>query len=58
MQAGGAHHSIMSYALTIEHMRALAQMLDFELVHIHAGTDVDELAEKLMLQDLVWKLKG
>ena len=58
MQAGGAHHSIMSYALTIEHMRTLAQMLDFELVHIHAGTDVDELAEKLMLQDLVWKLKG
>lgn len=56
--AGGAHHSVMSYDLTIEHMRALAQMLDIELVHIHAGTDVDELAEKLALNDLVWRLKA
>ena len=56
--SGGAHHSIMSYDLTVEHMRSLAQMLDIELVHIHAGTDVDELAEKLMYNDLVWRFKA
>jgi L-arabinose isomerase len=56
--AGGAHHSIMSYDLTIEHMRALAQMLDIELVHINAKTDVDELTDKLALNDLVWRLKA
>lgn len=57
MLAGGAHHAVMSYDLTIEHLRNLAQMLDLELVHIHAATDVDELTDKLELNDLAWRLK-
>jgi L-arabinose isomerase len=55
--SGGAHHSIMSYGLTIEHMRSFAESLDMELVHINAKTDADELADRLRLNDVVWKLR-
>ncbi len=57
MLSGGAHHSVLSYDIDAGTMRNLANMLDLELVHIHKGTVVDELADKLQFNDLVWRLK-
>ncbi len=54
--AGGAHHSIMSYGLTIEHMRDFAEILGLELIHISAKTDVAELTDKLKVNDVVWRM--
>ncbi len=54
--AGGAHHSIMSYGLTIEHMRDFAEILGLELIHINAKTDVAELSDKLKVNDVVWRM--
>ena len=56
--AGGAHHSIMTYALTAEHMRDFAEMVGIEFVHIHAASTVNELKDKLNMNDLIWQLKG
>jgi L-arabinose isomerase len=55
--AGGAHHSVMSYDITIEHMRAFAEIVDMELVHINSRTDVDALADQLKVNDLVWRMR-
>jgi L-arabinose isomerase len=56
--SGGAHHSVLSYSLTAEHMRAFAEIMDIELIHIHTGTDPDELSERLKLNDVMWKLRS
>ena len=56
--AGGAHHSIMTYTLTAEHMRDFAEMVGIEFVHIHEGSTVNELKDKLNMNDLIWQLKG
>ena len=56
--AGGAHHNIMTYALTAEHMRDFAEMVGIEFVHIHAASTVNELKDKLNMNDLIWQLKG
>ncbi len=55
--AGGAHHTVLSYTLTAEHMRDFADILGIEFVHINEKTDINELKRDLMLADIVWKLK-
>jgi L-arabinose isomerase len=55
--AGGAHHTVLSYDVTAEQMKDFANMLEIEFVHISEDTTVDALEEKLMINDLVWKLK-
>lgn len=55
--AGGAHHSVLSFDLTADHMRDFAEMLDIEFVHINKDTDINELKRDLFLADLAWKLK-
>lgn len=55
--AGGAHNSVLSYALTAEHMRDWAEIMDIEFVHIHRGTDPALLKQELMLADLIWTLR-
>ncbi len=55
--AGGAHHTVLSYDVTAEQMKDFATMLDMEFVHITKGTTVEALEDKLMVADLVWKLK-
>ena len=39
--AGGAHHSVLSYGLTAEILRHLAEIMDVEFIHIGrcAGAD-------------------
>lgn len=55
--AGGAHHSVMSYTLTAEHMRDFAEMLGIEFIHIHKDTDLIELKKELMWNDITWGMK-
>ena len=55
--AGGAHHTVLSYDVSAEQMKDFANMLGLEFVHITKDTTVEALEEKLMVADLVWKLK-
>jgi L-arabinose isomerase len=55
--AGGAHHTVLSYDVTAEQMKDFANMMQIEFVHITKDTTVEALEDKLMVADLVWKLK-
>lgn len=55
--AGGAHHSVISYALTAEELRDFAEIMDIEFIHIGKETNINELRKELTWNDLVWKLK-
>ena len=55
--AGGAHHTVLSYDVTAEMMKDFANMMEIEFVHITKDTTVEALEERLMIADLVWKLK-
>jgi L-arabinose isomerase len=57
IQAGGAHHTVLSYDVTAEQMADFARMMDIEFVHIDKNTTPEALEEKLMLMDIAWKLK-
>jgi L-arabinose isomerase len=57
MYAGGAHHSVLSYSLTVEEMRDWAEIMNIEFIHIGAHTNINELRRELTWNDLVWKLK-
>lgn len=54
---GAAHHSVLSYDLTADHMRDWAEMMDIEFVHINKETKINDLKRDLFLADLAWKLK-
>jgi L-arabinose isomerase len=58
MYAGGAHHSVLSYALTAETLRDWAEIMQIEFIHIGEHTDINALRQELTWNDLVWKLKG
>ena len=55
--AGGAHHTVLSYDVSAEQMKDFANMMEIEFVHITKDTTVEKLEEKLMISDLIWKLK-
>ena len=54
----GVHHPVPSYNVTAEQMRDWARMMDIEFVHITDDTTPEKLEEELLVQDLIWKLKG
>ena len=55
--AGGAHHTVLSYDVTAEQMKDFANMMGIEFIHINKDSSVESLEEKLMIADLVWKLR-
>ena len=55
--AGGAHHTVVSSALTVEDVRLFAKLTDTELVVIDEKTDHNKLQSELEMLDLVAKLK-
>ena len=55
--AGGAHHTVLSYDVSAEQMKDFANMMQIEFVHISKDATVEALEEKLMISDLVWKLR-
>lgn len=56
--AGGAHHSVLSYDLTAEDMADFAEIMGIECLHIGAHTRIPEFRRDLLLNDIVWKMKG
>ncbi len=53
--AGGAHHSVLSYTLTKEHIIDFARMAGIECVVIGKDTNMADFELKLMLGDAAWK---
>lgn len=54
--AGGAHHNVMSFALTAEHMRDFAEIMNIEFVHISRKTTIPDFRNELRWNDIAWKL--
>ncbi len=54
--AGGAHHSVLSYSLTAEHMRDFAEIMGIEFIHINASTEINSLKKELFYNDVAFKL--
>ena len=55
--AGGAHHTVLSYDVSAEMMKDFANMMGIEFVHITKETTVEALEDKLLVADLIWKLR-
>ncbi len=55
--AGGAHHAVVSTALTVEDIRLFAKMTNTELVVIDDKTELAAFEQNLELLDLMSKLK-
>ena len=56
--AGGAHHAVVSTALTSEDIRLFAKMTDTELVIIDGKTDLNTFEQQLEMLDLKSRIKG
>jgi L-arabinose isomerase len=52
--SGGAHHSVLSYSLTKEHIIDFARMAGIECVVIDERTNISDFELKLMLGDAAW----
>ncbi|NMP37504.1 MAG: L-arabinose isomerase [Clostridiales bacterium] len=52
--AGGSHHSVLTYALTAEHMRNFAEMAGIEFLHINDSTTVENFRKELETNEFVW----
>jgi L-arabinose isomerase len=50
--AGGAHHTCLSQALTVEHLEDFADMAGIEFVYINKNTDLRELKKELRWNDV------
>ena len=57
IMAGGAHHTVLSYAVTAEQMEDWAEIMGVEFVHITKDTTISALKQQLLVSDLAWKLK-
>ena len=57
VKAGGAHHSVLSYDVSVEMLKDFANFMEIEFVHIGKDSKVEELEKELLVNDLVWKLK-
>ena len=58
ISAGGAHHAVVSTALTADDIRLFAKMTDTELVIIDDKTDLNTLEQQLELFDLKAKINN
>lgn len=56
--AGGAHHAVVSTALTTEDIRLFAKMTNTELVVIDGKTDLNSFEQQLEMLDKLAQLKG
>ncbi|PKM39279.1 MAG: L-arabinose isomerase [Firmicutes bacterium HGW-Firmicutes-9] len=56
--AGGAHHTVMSYAADAQMLADWAEMMQIEFVHITKDSTVEAFKQELFLADLAWKMKS
>lgn len=52
--AGGAHHTVLSTQLTLEHLLDFAEMCGIECVIIDKNTELRSFKDRLALSDLLW----
>lgn len=52
--AGGAHHTVLSTQLTLEHLLDFAEMCGIECVIIDKNTELNSFKQNLKLSDLLW----
>ncbi len=57
IQAGGAHHTVLTFDVTAEQMADWARIMGIEFVHITKDTTPESLEKELFLSDLAWKLR-
>jgi L-arabinose isomerase len=58
IHAGGAHHSVFSFAVTAPHLQDFADMAGIEYVLIDAKTDLAEFRKELRWNSAYWHLAG
>ncbi len=54
--SGGAHHTVYSYAVTVEHLRDFAEIAGVELVTIGAGPEFQDLRQTLRNNEVYYHL--
>ncbi len=57
IQAGGAHHTVLTYAAGAQTLEDWADIMGVEFVHLTAETRADELKTRLAVSDTLWKLR-
>ncbi len=55
--AGGAHHTCLSNALTVENLRDFAEIAGIEFVVIDENTNIEQFKKELIYNDIYYKLK-
>jgi L-arabinose isomerase len=58
IHAGGAHHTVLSTAVTAQMMKDWCEMMQIECVHITKDTTVEGFEKELFYNDIAWKLKN
>ena len=56
--AGGAHHTVYTYDVTVEELQDFAEFMDIETVVIDENTDMASFRQDLKVKDMIWNLKG
>ena len=56
--AGGAHHTVLSTAVTAQMMKDWCEIMQIECVHITKDTTVEEFRKELFYNDIAWKLRN
>lgn len=54
--AGGAHHTVVSYDLSVDQIKTLADLFEIEMIVINDNTDLYELEKELRYNDIYWRL--
>ncbi|MGN7358377.1 L-arabinose isomerase [Paenibacillus sp. SAF-054] len=57
MLAGGAHHTVLSYAITVDHLTDFAEMAGIEAVVIDKNTSVQRFKNELLWSDAAYRLR-
>lgn len=58
IHAGGAHHTVLSTAVTAQMMIDWAEMMQIECVHITKDTKLEDFQKELFYNDIAWKLRS
>lgn len=56
--SGGAHHSCLSYSVSVEQMEDLCEIIGMELVVIDSNTEIRNLKRELRNNEIYYKLKN
>lgn len=53
--AGGAHHTVLSYDISVDILRDFARIMGIEFVNINKNTTPAALENELLLGDIIWR---